>query len=161
MRHPTPERDIDIFRTQLVTGITKPSTGIKKMQRPASVGGSVNAPVAARFFSPRREYVTVAVSGTVTAPAMIGPMSGDMSIAPMITAVELVLSPSDAMNMATMRIRRTSPTIYDVMIGFFGGAAGILAIGSKIKGNVIPGVAIATALMPPLCTVGYGLATFQ
>ncbi len=58
-------------------------------------------------------------------------------------------------------LARTSPTIYDVFIGFFGGAAGILAIGSKVKGNVIPGVAIATALMPPLCTVGYGLATFQ
>lgn len=58
-------------------------------------------------------------------------------------------------------LARTSPTIYDVFIGFFGGAAGILAIGSKIKGNVIPGVAIATALMPPLCTVGYGIATLQ
>ena len=58
-------------------------------------------------------------------------------------------------------LARTSPTIYDVFIGFFGGAAGILAIGSKAKGNVLPGVAIATALMPPLCTVGYGLATWQ
>lgn len=58
-------------------------------------------------------------------------------------------------------LARTSPTIYDVFIGFFGGAAGILAIGSRNKGNVIPGVAIATALMPPLCTVGYGLATWQ
>lgn len=58
-------------------------------------------------------------------------------------------------------LARTSPTIYDVFIGFFGGAAGIFAIGSKNKGNVIPGVAIATALMPPLCTVGYGLATLQ
>ncbi|MCC8072155.1 MAG: TIGR00341 family protein [Bacteroidales bacterium] len=58
-------------------------------------------------------------------------------------------------------LARTSPTIYDVFIVFFGGAAGILAIGSKVKGNVIPGVAIATALMPPLCTVGYGLATWQ
>lgn len=58
-------------------------------------------------------------------------------------------------------LARTSPTIYDVFIGFFGGAAGILAIGSKTKGNVLPGVAIATALMPPLCTVGYGLATWQ
>lgn len=58
-------------------------------------------------------------------------------------------------------LARTSPTIYDVFIGFFGGSAGILAIGSRVKGNVIPGVAIATALMPPLCTVGYGLATFQ
>ncbi|MDE6643516.1 MAG: TIGR00341 family protein [Muribaculaceae bacterium] len=58
-------------------------------------------------------------------------------------------------------LARTSPTIYDVFIAFFGGAAGIIAISSKVKGNVIPGVAIATALMPPLCTVGYGLATFQ
>lgn len=58
-------------------------------------------------------------------------------------------------------LARTSPTIYDVFIGFFGGSAGIFAIASKNKGNVIPGVAIATALMPPLCTVGYGLATWQ
>lgn len=58
-------------------------------------------------------------------------------------------------------LARTSPTIYDVLIGFFGGGAGIVAIGSKSKGNVIPGVAIATALMPPLCTAGYGLATLQ
>ncbi len=58
-------------------------------------------------------------------------------------------------------LARTSPTIYDVLIGFFGGAAGIVAIGSRSKGNVIPGVAIATALMPPLCTAGYGLATMQ
>ncbi len=58
-------------------------------------------------------------------------------------------------------LARTSPTIYDVLIGFFGGGAGILAIGSRSKGNVIPGVAIATALMPPLCTAGYGIATMQ
>ncbi len=58
-------------------------------------------------------------------------------------------------------LARTSPTIYDVLIAFFGGLAGILAISSKLKGNVIPGVAIATALMPPICTAGYGLATLQ
>lgn len=58
-------------------------------------------------------------------------------------------------------LARTSPTIYDVLIGFVGGVAGIVAIGSRNKGNVIPGVAIATALMPPLCTAGYGLATWQ
>lgn len=58
-------------------------------------------------------------------------------------------------------LARTSPTIYDVLIGFVGGGAGIVAIASRSKGNVIPGVAIATALMPPLCTVGYGLATLQ
>lgn len=58
-------------------------------------------------------------------------------------------------------LARTSPTIYDVLIAFFGGMAGIIGIGSSNKGNVIPGVAIATALMPPLCTAGYGLATWQ
>ena len=58
-------------------------------------------------------------------------------------------------------LARTSPSIYDVLIAFFGGLAGIIAISSKQKGNVIPGVAIATALMPPLCTAGYGLATLQ
>ena len=56
-------------------------------------------------------------------------------------------------------LARTSPTLYDVLIATFGGAAGILALCTKGKGNVIPGVAIATALMPPLCTAGYGLAT--
>lgn len=58
-------------------------------------------------------------------------------------------------------LARTSPSIYDVLIGFFGGAAGILSIAAKNKGQVMPGVAIATSLMPPLCTAGYGLATMQ
>jgi uncharacterized hydrophobic protein (TIGR00271 family) len=58
-------------------------------------------------------------------------------------------------------LARTSPTIYDVLIAFFGGLAGVVAYSTKQKGNVIPGVAIATALMPPLCTAGYGLATLQ
>ncbi len=57
-------------------------------------------------------------------------------------------------------LARTSPTLYDVLIAFCGGAAGIVALCTKSKGgNVLPGVAIATALMPPLCTAGYGLAT--
>ena len=55
-------------------------------------------------------------------------------------------------------LARTSPSLYDVLIALFGGAAGILALSTGGKGNVIPGVAIATALMPPLCTAGYGLA---
>lgn len=58
-------------------------------------------------------------------------------------------------------LARTSPNIYDLLIAFFGGMAGIIAIGSKNKGNVLPGVAIATALMPPLCTAGYGIASAQ
>jgi uncharacterized hydrophobic protein (TIGR00271 family) len=58
-------------------------------------------------------------------------------------------------------LARTKPTILDVMIALFGGFAGIVAGSRKEKTNVIPGVAIATALMPPLCTAGYGLATFK
>jgi len=56
-------------------------------------------------------------------------------------------------------LARTSPNIYGVFIALFGGAAGVVALSTRDKGNVIPGVAIATALMPPLCTAGFGLAT--
>lgn len=55
-------------------------------------------------------------------------------------------------------LARTSPTLWDVLIAVFGGAAGMVAATRKDVSNVVPGVAIATALMPPLCTVGFGLA---
>lgn len=56
-------------------------------------------------------------------------------------------------------LARTKPTLWDVLIALFGGFAGIIGVTRREKSNVIPGVAIATALMPPLCTAGYGLAT--
>lgn len=55
-------------------------------------------------------------------------------------------------------LARTRPTIFDVLIAICGGSIGIIASSRKEKTNAIPGVAIATALMPPLCTAGYGLA---
>lgn len=58
----------------------------------------------------------------------------------------------------TELLARTNPSVYDVFIAFFGGIAGILELSRKDKGTVLSGVAIATALMPPLCTVGYGVA---
>ncbi|MDP3436350.1 MAG: DUF389 domain-containing protein [Bacteroidales bacterium] len=58
----------------------------------------------------------------------------------------------------TELLARTRPTIYDVFIAFFGGMAGIIESARKDKGTVFAGVAIATALMPPLCTAGYGIA---
>jgi uncharacterized hydrophobic protein (TIGR00271 family) len=58
-------------------------------------------------------------------------------------------------------LARTSPNIFDIFIAFFGGLVGVIAVTRVEKGNPIPGVAIATALMPPLCTAGYGLATGQ
>lgn len=56
-------------------------------------------------------------------------------------------------------LARTTPTIWDVLIALFGGLAGIVGVTRKEKSNVIPGVAIATALMPPVCTAGFGVAT--
>lgn len=64
-------------------------------------------------------------------------------------------------NSTSELLARTSPTIWDVLIAIFGGLAGIIGMTRKEKSNIIPGVAIATALMPPLCTAGYGLATHQ
>ena len=58
-------------------------------------------------------------------------------------------------------IARTNPTLWDVLIALFGGIAGIIGNTRQKRGNVIPGVAISTALMPPLCTAGYGIATHQ
>ncbi|WP_163628723.1 TIGR00341 family protein [Paludibacter sp. 221] len=75
------------------------------------------------------------------------------------TAYFLISPLSDAQSEL---LARTTPTIFDVMIAFFGGAAGIVASSRKEgKFTIIAGVAIATALMPPLCTAGYGLATGQ
>jgi uncharacterized hydrophobic protein (TIGR00271 family) len=53
---------------------------------------------------------------------------------------------------------RTRPTLLDAAIALFGGIAGIIGVSRRERNNVIPGVAIATALMPPLCTAGFGLA---
>lgn len=58
-------------------------------------------------------------------------------------------------------LARTNPTVYDVFIALFGGIAGMFETARKEKGTVLPGVAIATAIMPPLCTVGYGIANLE
>lgn len=69
-----------------------------------------------------------------------------------------LLSPLELENPSEL-LARTNPTLFDVLIAIFGGFAGIMEICRKDKGTVFSGVAIATALMPPLCTSGYGLAT--
>ena len=71
-----------------------------------------------------------------------------------------IVSPLSLVNPTELEAR-TSPTIYDVLIALFGGLAGILENSRKERGTVLSGVAIATALMPPLCTVGYGIAHLE
>jgi len=76
-----------------------------------------------------------------------------------ISALYFTLSPIT--NAQSELLSRTQPTIFDVLIAVFGGLAGFIGVSRAKYNNVIPGVAIATALMPPLCTVGYGIGTMQ
>jgi uncharacterized hydrophobic protein (TIGR00271 family) len=80
-----------------------------------------------------------------------------VGISILASTVFFLLSPLSLANPSEL-LARTNPTIYDVLIALFGGMAGIIETSRKDKGTVISGVAIATALMPPLCTVGYGIS---
>ncbi len=78
-------------------------------------------------------------------------------ISVLASLIFFLISPLELVNPTELEAR-TNPTIYDVLIALFGGFAGIFEISRKEKGTALSGVAIATALMPPLCTAGYGLA---
>lgn len=80
-----------------------------------------------------------------------------VGISILASTLYFALTPLETDN-PTELLARTNPTLYDVLIALFGGLAGIVEISRKERGTVMSGVAIATALMPPLCTVGYGIA---
>lgn len=74
-----------------------------------------------------------------------------------ISTIYFILSP---LGSATHElVARTTPTLLDIGVALFGGMAGIVAGTRKGIANSIPGVAIATALMPPICTAGFGIAS--
>lgn len=77
----------------------------------------------------------------------------------LVSAIYFYISPFKDVH--SELLARTSPNIFDILIAFSGGLVGVIAVTRVEKGNPIPGVAIATALMPPLCTAGYGLGTGQ
>ena len=81
------------------------------------------------------------------------------AISILISTIYFALSPIS--NAQSELLARTSPTIFDVLIAIFGGLAGFIGLSRAKHNNIVPGVAIATAIMPPLCTVGYGIATMQ
>ena len=83
-----------------------------------------------------------------------------VAISIIVSALFFLLSPLSLANPSEL-LARTNPTVYDVLIALFGGLAGIIETSRKDKGTVIAGVAIATALMPPLCTVGYGISIWK
>lgn len=84
-----------------------------------------------------------------------------MAVIGSLAASALYFMVSPQFEESSQLLARTTPSFYDILIALFGGAAGILSIAVKNKGQVMPGVAIATSLMPPLCTAGYGIATMQ
>ena len=83
-----------------------------------------------------------------------------VGISILASTLYFIISPLQ-LTQQTELLARTNPTIYDVLIATFGGVAGMLENSRKEKGTVLAGVAIATALMPPLCTVGFGIATLN
>ena len=134
----------------------------------ASVGLNVNSTaviIGAMLISPLMGPIMgIGLSIGITDNEMLRTSLRNLMVMVMISLVAstayFLLSPlGDAQSEL---LARTRPTIFDVLIAFFGGAAGIVATSRKSQPfTVISGVAIATALMPPLCTAGYGLATAQ
>jgi uncharacterized hydrophobic protein (TIGR00271 family) len=130
----------------------------------ASVGLNVNSTaviIGAMLISPLMgPIVGIGYAAAVADFALIRAASKNLAL---FTALSLVtsivyfaLSPLDQPQ--SELLARTSPTLWDVLIAAFGGAAGMVAVTRRSFSNIVPGVAIATALMPPLCTAGFGLA---
>ncbi|MDF7813851.1 DUF389 domain-containing protein [Hymenobacter sp. YC55] len=131
----------------------------------ASVGLNVNSPaviIGAMLISPLMGPIVGIGFGAATGEVELIQrgvknllMAAGISL--LVSALYFRLTPlTDA---GSELLARTQPTTWDVFIALFGGAAGAVGLTRRSRGNVLPGVAIATALMPPLCTAGYGLAT--
>ncbi len=130
----------------------------------ASVGLNTNSTaviIGAMLISPLMGGLTAIAYGFATNNLTLAKFSAvRLSIQVVISIVtSFVYFSISPINAASSELlARTSPTVWDVLIATGGGFAGIIGQTRKEKSNVIPGVAIATALMPPLCTAGYGLA---
>lgn len=131
----------------------------------ASVGLNMSSTaviIGAMLISPLMGSILVSAFASVSAdyPLLKKHMCGfALQIAISVAAAMLYFLLSPVKDPTVELLARTSPTFFDVLIAFFGGLAGIIGQTRQDKTNtVIPGVAIATALMPPLCTCGYSIA---
>ena len=134
----------------------------------ASVGLNVSSTaviIGAMLISPIMGSILASAYGNVSADYVLlrNHMLGlGMQVAISVAAASIYFFLSPVKEPTAELIARTSPTFFDVLIAFFGGLAGIIGQTRLDKTNtVIPGVAIATALMPPLCTCGYSIANGQ
>ena len=130
----------------------------------ASIGLNMNSPaviIGAMLISPLMGGIMSIAYGIATLDMNYAKNSFfglffEMVFCVLVSTIYFTISPITTAS--SELLARTSPTIWDVLIACFGGLAGIIGTTREEKTNVIPGVAIATALMPPLCTAGFGIA---
>ena len=137
----------------LILSIFIASIGLNMNSTAVVIGAMLISPLMGPILATGFGFATL--NFTVVKSAILR-LSLQITIAVLASALYFYISPVQA---ATSELlARTEPNIFDVFIAIFGGLAGIIGQTRKTLDNVIPGVAIATALMPPLCTAGYGLA---
>jgi uncharacterized hydrophobic protein (TIGR00271 family) len=161
------QQDADVIDDALRTGAVAAGTNLWVLFFAiliASVGLNVNSTaviIGAMLISPLMgPIVGIGYAAAVADFALIRTAARNLmlftGLSLLTSLVYFVLSPLDQPQ--SELLARTSPTLWDVLIAAFGGAAGMVAVTRRSFSNIVPGVAIATALMPPLCTAGFGLA---
>ena len=141
----------------LACAIIVASVGLNVNSIPVIIGAMLISPVMGPILGMGLALGTYDVSLMKESLKNFGIMVGISIVA---ASLFFLASPLD-LNNPTELLARTRPTVYDVLVALFGGAAGMLEQARKEKGTVLAGVAIATALMPPLCTIGYGVSTLN
>lgn len=141
----------------LACAIIIASVGLNVNSIPIIIGAMLISPVMGPILGMGLAIGTYDISLLKASLKNFGIMVGISIVA---ASIFFIVSPLDLEN-PTELLARTRPTVYDVLVALFGGVAGMLEQARKSKGTVLSGVAIATALMPPLCTVGYGISTLN
>lgn len=132
----------------------------------ASIGLDTNSPaviIGAMLISPLMSPIlgvglSVAINNKNTLRTSLKHFGIALGVSLVTSFLYFRFTPLSSVEPTSEMLARTSPTILDVLIAFFGGIAGIVSTTRLEKSNAIPGVAIATALLPPVCVSGYGLA---
>ena len=141
----------------LACAIVIASVGLNVNSVPVIIGAMLISPVMGPIMG---FGLSLGINDTDLMKASLKNFAVMVSISIIASSVFFLISPLN-LEHPTELLSRTNPTIYDVLIAIFGGIAGMLENSRRERGTVISGVAIATALMPPLCTVGFGIATLD
>lgn len=140
----------------LVFAIGVASVGLNINSVPVVIGAMLISPLMGPIFS---VSLALAINDWGLMRRSLRNLSILVVISIVISAIYFALSPIS--NAQSELLSRIQPTIFDVLIAIFGGAVGFIGVSRERYNNIIPGAAIATALIPPLCTVGYGIGTWQ